>query len=277
MAEPEVTPMDELLLRAARSVPVPDPDLFAAAVTGRIRDKQPATATVRAPVRPRRIGLLAAGLTLGLVVAVGVAPVRSAIADLLGIDGVHITRVTRLPSPATTQPPVSALSTVPVDRVAALHLGQVTTLAQAAHRLGFPMRLPTVGAYQRPDAVYVGTPPAGGMAAMVYLPRPDRPAVPTEAVAGLLTEFRGHIDPAFFQKLVAVGTTVEPVRVGAANGYFLSGAPHEFFYVNPDGSVDSETLRLAADTLVWSAGGITYRFESALPRDAAVALAVSMR
>jgi len=57
----------------------------------------------------------------------------------------------------------------------------------------------------------------------------------------------------------------------------LSGAPHEFFYVNADGTVDSETIRLAADTLVWSAGGITYRFESALSRDAAVAVATSMR
>src|SRR5260370_1138218 len=83
--------------RTALAVPVPDPDLFAAAVSDRIRGTQPVTANVRAPARPRRIGVLVAGLTLGLAVAVGVAPVRSAIADLLGIDGVHITRVARLP------------------------------------------------------------------------------------------------------------------------------------------------------------------------------------
>ena len=287
MTESRATPVDDLLRQAAESVPVPDPELFAVGVAARLRAEQRRSGAAR-PMekpkmrrlsRPRRTGALIAGLALGcLVVVVGVAPVRSAVADLLGIDGVHIARVAHLPAPpATARESPSSLTTLLVDPAAALNLGRASTLVEAARIVGFQMRLPTIGAYQQPDAVYVGTPPAGGMAAMVYLPRADRPAVPTGGVVGLLTEFRGHLDAGFFQKLVGAGTTVEAVRVGAADGYWLSGAPHEFFYVNPDGTADAETIRLAANTLVWSAAGITYRFESALPRGPAVALAASMR
>jgi hypothetical protein len=228
---------------------------------------------------------VAAGLTLACaVVGTSIGPVRSAVADFLGVDGVHITRATplpvpRAPSPSRPSPAPSAAPapTAPVDPVAALHLGAVTTLKAAARRVGFDMRVPTIADYQRPDVVLVGTPPAGGMVSMVYLPRPGHPAVPGEGVAGLLSEFRGHLDAGFFQKLVSVGTSVEAVEVAGVPGYWLSGEPHQFFYVAPDGQVDTETIRLAANTLLWSAGGITYRFESALPQQSAIAIANSMR
>jgi hypothetical protein len=290
MTEPDAVPIDVLLARAARSIPVPDPGMFAAAVADRIRAapvQSDAPRRVGASRRTgwtaprRRTGALVAGLVAASVLVVtAVAPVRSAVADFLGVDGIHITRAVPIPVPparSTIPPPPPPSTTIPVDPIAALHLGQATTLVEAARRVGFPMRLPTVGAYQQPDAVYVGTPPPGGMASMVYLPKPNRPAVRPGGVAALLTEFRGHLEAGFFQKLIGGGTTVEAVRVGSVEGYWLSGAPHEFFYVNPDGSVDTETIRLATDTLVWSAGGITYRFESALPRDDAVVVATSMR
>ena len=92
-----------------------------------------------------------------------------------------------------------------------------------------------------------------------------------------MSEFRGHLDAGFFEKLVSAGTTVQTVEVAGVPGYWLSGQPHEFFYVAPDGQVDTETIRLAANTLLWSAAGITYRFESALSLQSAVAIANSMR
>jgi hypothetical protein len=213
----------------------------------------------------------------GVAAAAAVAPVRSAVADFFGVDGVHITRTAHNPALAvpSTGPPV--VTTPPVDPVVALHLGTSTTLVEAARLVGFPMRLPTVGSYQRPDVVLVGTPPVGGMASMVYLPAPGRAPVAGTGVAALLSEFRGHLDAGYFQKVAGPGTAVDPVRVGSAEGFWLSGAPHEFLYVNADGTVDTETIRLATSTLVWSAGGITYRLESALPRDSAVAMAASMR
>jgi hypothetical protein len=231
----------------------------------------------------RRASTVAAALIVVFAaVATLVAPVRSAVADLLGVDGVPITRASRLPltTAAPPTPPASTATpttTVPADPVAALHLGTPTTLATAARLVGFTMRLPTTPGYSHPDAVLVGTPPAGGMVSMVYLADRIRPVVAGTGVAGLLSEFRGHLDAGFFQKLVGAGTSVDAVQVAGAAGFWLSGAPHEFFYVRPDGTVDTETLRLAANTLLWSAGGITYRFESALSKGAAVAIAVSMR
>ena len=269
MTEPE--PLELLLFRAAQVVPTPDADRFGAAVTGRIR-AEPRRTTSR-PAHPRWV--VAALVAASIAVITAVAPVRSAVAGLLGVDGVHITRNTHPspPPPASTTAP----STAPANPLDALNLGLPTTLADAARLVGFPMRLPTTPAYRQPDAVYVGTPPAGGMASMVYLPRPDRPAPPSGDVAALLTEFRGHIEAGFFQKMIGPDATLEAVQVGSAAGYWLAGSPHEFFYVNADGSVDTETLRLATNTLLWSVGGITYRFESGLSRDAAVALATSMR
>jgi hypothetical protein len=286
MTEPDLTWADAVLVRAAHAVPVPDPDSFASGVGDRLRARPPHP--VALPGRPggivwRRASTVAAALIVVFAaVATLVAPVRSAVADLLGVDGVRITRAAPLPvttAVPSTRPTSTAAptATVPADPVAALHLGTPTTLAAAARLVGFTMRLPTTPGYSHPDAVLVGTPPAGGMVSMVYLADRIRPVVAGTGVAGLLSEFRGHLDAGFFQKLVGAGTSVDAVQVAGAAGFWLSGAPHEFFYVRPDGTVDTETLRLAANTLLWSAGGITYRFESALSKGAAVAIAVSMR
>jgi hypothetical protein len=276
-----VEPLDRFVARAAEAVRVPDPDLFAAGVTDRLR-AQPATARGSAPLRSRdwlRPGLLAAGvIAVIILVSTLVAPVRSAVAGLLGVDGVRITRArSTITVPPRVTPSSPSTSAGPVDALSALHLGEPSTLQQAARLVGFPMRVPTAAGYAHPDVVYVGTPPPGGMASMVYLPTDGRPAVAGAGVAALLSEFRGHLEAGFFQKLIGSGTTVEAVQVGAAAGYWLSGAPHEFFYVAADGTVDTETIRLAGNTLLWSVGGITYRLESGLSRDSAIAVAASMR
>jgi hypothetical protein len=213
--------------------------------------------------------------------------VRSGVADLLGIDRGRVTQAAPpIPTPTATTPPTipattptsgSPAATLPTDPVAALHLGMPTTLQQAARLVGFPMRLPTIGGYQQPDAVLVAGPPAGGMASMVYLPKAGRPAVAGGGVAALLSELRGHLDAGYFQMSAGNGTDVQAVQVGGARGFRLPSGPHQFSYVRPEGTVESETIRLATNTLLWSAGGITYRFESARSRDAAIAIAVSMR
>jgi hypothetical protein len=285
MAEAENARVEALLTRVAEAVAVPEADRFASVVVARAGAARGLPAPPgRARGRRHRVLAVAAAIVGACaLVATALAPARSALADFLGVDGVHITRASppAVPTTAARPPPVPSsgapTTTVALDPVAALHLGTPTTLQAAARLVGFDMRVPTVGGYQQPDVVLVGTPPAGGMVSMVYLPRPGRPAVPGEGVAGLLSEFRGRLDPGFFQKLVGAGTTVEPVAVAGVPGYWLSGAPHEFFYVAPNGEVDTETIRLAANTLLWSAGGITYRFENALSLQEAVVIAGSMK
>jgi hypothetical protein len=93
----------------------------------------------------------------------------------------------------------------------------------------------------------------------------------------LLSEFRGNLDPGFVKKLISPDTHIEFVTVGGAEAAWISGPAHEFGYTRPDGEYATETVRLAANTLLWVRGGITYRLESALTRDAAIALALSLR
>ena len=69
------------------------------------------------------------------------------------------------------------------------------------------------------------------------------------------------------------GTTIEPVTVDGAAGYWLGNGVHEFFYLDTQGNPQPDTARLAANTLLWERDGVTYRLESALDRDAALALA----
>jgi hypothetical protein len=67
------------------------------------------------------------------------------------------------------------------------------------------------------------------------------------------------------------------VTVNGGRGFWLEGAPHQFFYRDPDGSVRPDTLRLAGNTLLWEQGGVTLRLEADLTRDQALRLASTFR
>ncbi|HXT37274.1 MAG TPA: hypothetical protein VN837_17000, partial [Chloroflexota bacterium] len=79
------------------------------------------------------------------------------------------------------------------------------------------------------------------------------------------------------KKLAFMGTTIENVSVTGANGVWLSGAPHFFGYAMPDGSVVTEPLRLAGNTLLWQRGAVTYRLEGSVGKDIALRIAASIR
>jgi hypothetical protein len=88
----------------------------------------------------------------------------------------------------------------------------------------------------------------------------------------LLSQFRGALNEGFFAKAIDADTTLERVRVDGRPGFWLSGDPHIFFWDGPDGFVDDQR-RFVGDVLLWSDGPITYRLETALGRDRAIALA----
>jgi hypothetical protein len=285
MTDPDQTSVDLLLAAAARTIPIPDPDSFAGAVAARLRSQPSNDLPSRQVPGGRRwrppVTVAVALVAACAVVAAFVPTVRSTLADLVGGDGapraVPVLVPASAPSrPRPTNPPPSGspTTTTPPDPVAALQLGTRSTLLQAARVVGFPMRLPTAGGYQQPDEVFVGSPPTAGTASMVYLPKTGRPAAPG-GLAALLSEFRGHLDPGAIERLAGNGVGVQAVRVSGARGFWLSGAPPIFPYVKPDGTVGTQTIRLATNTLVWSFGGIAYLFESAQSRDAAIA--ISMR
>jgi hypothetical protein len=215
--------------------------------------------------------------------------VRNAVAERLGLRGVTIEHVpemptptaaptavaTPLPAPAAAVPSASPLPTAtPAPPGAALGLGQRTSLVEARTQAGFPLLVPS--ALGPPDAVYVLNP---NQVSLVYGARPGLPAAPQAAnVGALFTVYRATIDQQLlFGKGVPPGARVEEVRVGESRAFFISGAPHVFFVRDARGQVVDDRSRLAGNTLLWEQNGLTVRLESALDRDAAMALASTLR
>ena len=93
----------------------------------------------------------------------------------------------------------------------------------------------------------------------------------------VLTELRGDVDAGYFEKILSPGTTIQPATVDGVVGYWISGRPHELVFVNPSGEPVFDSRRIVGDTLIWAKDGITYRLETALDRDEAVALANALR
>ena len=125
-----------------------------------------------------------------------------------------------------------------------------------------------------PDAGWVD-PALNDQVALVWAASDRLPTTTEPGVGLILTQFLGTIDDGMFTKILGPGTTVEPVQVGALHGYWITGQPHQFFYEGPNGFVDA-SRRTVGDVLLWADGPITYRLETSLGRDAAIALAESM-
>jgi hypothetical protein len=228
---------------------------------------RPRLAASAARPRNRRPALLIAAAVGILALVLGVPPVRTAIAHWLGIQGVVIS-----PSPVPSLGPhPSPNQTHSAQGVGAnLHLGQISTIATSSQTVGFHVLVP-----QRlgpPDAVYIRT-DLGPVVTLVYEPRAGLPASGQTGVGLLITEFRGATDPMLMQKFVTPETTVTPLEVNGAPGFWLGGAPHQLGYLLPDGSVAPDTLRLAGPTLVFERGAVTVRIEGNLTETAALAIA----
>ena len=201
----------------------------------------------------RRVTVFAAvAATIALLVLV-IPPARHAVADLFGIGGERITRTSSLPSNLGTR----------------FDLGRSIDVDDARRDAPAPIATPNrIGA---PEAAFTGR-PAGGTS-FVWEPSVQLPPVFDSDIGLLLTEFPGTLDRHLVEKVVPPGTTIEPVTVDGAAGYWLGDGVHEFFYLDAKGNPQPDTARLAANTLLWERDGVTYRLESALDRDAALVLA----
>jgi hypothetical protein len=256
----------------------PTPDL-AAAVTARLGEAPAAAPAAPSPVaRARRwlggLGgwrrLAAAGLAVLLLAAavLVVSPgTREAVARRLGLRGIGV---------ELGGPPPPTVTTTPGGRLD-LGVGERVTLEEARRRVDFPVLVPTAAGFQRPDAVFVDEAvPTGGRVDLVYRARPGLPASSFTDAGLLITEFRGQPTPEFLKKVTGLGV-VEEVTVGGEPGYWFSGEPHFFTYLDANGNFRDEQTRLAGNTLIWQRGDLTLRLEGELPRDEAIRIAESMR
>ena len=247
-------------------------------VASRVR----ARLVARGPGRPIagqgwRPASLPRALALALLALLALAAVAGAVG--LGLPGLRlILGGPATATPTTTgSPSATAASGSPgADRSpgANLGLGRATTLEAARSDSGVPIRLPSDPAIGPPDAVYVDR-TRSDQVALVWAVRPALPVTNTPGVGLIVMAFDGTHDSGYFTKVIDSGTVVEPVVVDGHRGYWLEGDPHMFFYQGRTGFVD-DPRRWVGDALIWSDGSATYRIESALGRDATLALAGSL-
>jgi hypothetical protein len=201
----------------------------------------------------------------GLVLAIAALVLLAAAVAAVGIVLPGL-RIVFVPPGATVGPSAPAASPSPPGW--SLGLGAAIDLEEAPAIVGFEPLLPTsVG---EPDGVHV----ASERLTLVWLASDDLPSTDAAGIGLLLTELRGRVDPGYYEKQLHEGrTTVEPVEVAGSGGYWLSGEPHGLVYRRADGSFVEESRRIVGDVLIWQQDDLTLRLESALGRDATIALA----
>jgi hypothetical protein len=240
---------------------------------------------IRPPSGARRwfgLGLrpMRRGRVLGLAALLVLAAIAGAIG--LGLPGLRIIFgdipsqspvASASPSGSGSGSSAPSASASPGPLGSNLGLGVVLPLADAEARAGFDLILPPDPAIGAPDIAWV----TGRRVNLVWASGPGLPATDATGIGLLISEFQGHVDPGLYQKFIDSGTKMTRVTVNGAQGYWISGAPHFFFYIDPEGNSVDDTHRQVGDTLIWSTGEETYRLESALDMDAAIKFAESLR
>jgi hypothetical protein len=241
----------------------------------------PATPTLAARVRARiatpvptrrpwflnRLALAAAAVLVVLAALITYTPSREAIANFINLHTIF-TRVNQLPTP-------SPLPSGPIGK--RLGLGDPTTLAQAQSKVSWHIVAPA--SLDRPDEVYLQLPPEGppqGEVTLVYKSRPGLKPSGETGAAVLITEANGAVDTQMFGKMLGEGTTLEEVTVNGHHGYWISGQPHIFFFIDASGQFRMETMRLATNTLIIDDNGTVVRIEGDLTKAQALGIAASL-
>ncbi len=229
----------------------------------------PRTPDLRAAVRRRIEGRSRPWLAVVLVAAAVAAAIatEAAIAGYLELKGATIQHAPRLPSPSASVSPLP-----PGDAGTRLKLGSAyQSVREARQAAGFDVLEPE--ALGRPDGVHYT--PAPGVVTLVYGPRPGLPATADPEVGALVMEARASVDQMSFGKLAGPGTRVEPLTVNGGQGFWISGAPHGFFFYR-SGAGQPDEFRLAGDVLIWNQGALVIRIESSLPKDRVLEIARTM-
>ena len=177
---------------------------------------------------------------------------RTAILEFLHIRGASVERVPTLPSV-----PAAGLG---------LDLGEPVSLAEAREAVSFQIAEPELPGLGRPDSIYVDQATPGGQVFFLWGTE-TRPQL-------LLSEFRGDVRRELISKQAGPGTTIEPVNVqGGAPGFWVAGAKHVIYYLDPAGEIREETIRLSRNALLWERNDLTLRIEGGFGKKVALEIA----
>jgi len=253
--------LQERLLTLGLEIEYPRTPNFAASLEARLAE--PAR---RERFDTRRLAIAAAVFIVAVGALLAIPTTRNAIAGFFGIKGVIIQRVPSFQSP---RPPSGA--TVG-ER---LGLGRQVTLPEAQATVPYGISYPQ--ALGTPDAVFLIEPPGQHAVTLVWWPRSGLPEAGHTGVGALVIEVPGKVQSDFFLKMLGPDAALEAVQVNSNPGYWISGKPHGFFFLDPNGTPQEDTFRLAGNTLIWNQGSVTVRIESALDKDQTLGLAATMQ
>lgn len=200
-------------------------------------------ATLDQPVARRRPSprwALAAAIVLVLSAVMLLSPrARQAVADLFEIAGIRFG--------VTSEEPTSG---------SVLDLGEAVDLADLGDLAGFVPRRPS--ALGDPDEAFFDD---SGIVWMVWKGADSLPAADDSGVSWLLGQF---VDDGRIVGLKTLGPGVEAidVSVGGRLGFWITGNPHAFTYIDSGNELKEDSTRLAANVLLWSEAGINYRLET---------------
>jgi len=222
-----------------------------------------------------------ATLVLLAVATLAFTPLGAQAAEALGLRGIRIfqTAETPPPLPPRPSPSPSASASAPPGGVLSDAV-KVASVDAASRQVGFTVIVP--GALGPPDEVYTRVTSQDAQAFLVYKPRPASsplPAIPESPQTGigvLVTEARGSFEFGLLGKLLGPGSRAEQLTVNGVTGIWIEGAPHQFFYRQPNGQFVQDTLRLAGNVLIWNSGDVLIRLEAQIPKEVALRIASTM-
>lgn len=234
----------------------PTPD-----IVGRMREQKPPR-----PSRPlvRRLALA----TLAIVLIVGgllaVPQARAALVEILRVGAVTIHLVEPTDTLTPTGSPAATL-TPPVPLASVADLAGETTLSDAQSRVRFPIRLPTYPAdLGLPDRVFLQN--LGGRAViLVWL----QPGTQTQAQLSLHVLGPGVEATKGPPDSIAFTMVHDQPAVWATGPYYL-------LYGDGSAYMSNQRRLVSGHVLIWEEGGLTYRLETDLSMEEAVAIAESL-
>jgi hypothetical protein len=201
---------------------------------------------------PRRRALAVAFAILAVAVGavMAVPPARTAVLEWLGLKGVTVVRVEKLPeAPLTSEG----------------GLGEPVTLAEARRRAPWLVE-PHDEGVGTPDEIYMSSEVPGGQVTFIW--------GTTQNARLLMTQSPGT---AFAEKMLQPESKTERTDVDGAPGIWFFGEEHFFVFRDRNGDLQEGTGRLVGNTLLWQLGDLTVRLEGDLSKEQALEIARSVR
>jgi hypothetical protein len=253
----EDTSLDARLRDAAAAAAWPSTPDLRSAVVARIAREGLRPGHVRAlPPARRPVLRLARAVAFAAVALLVVAGVAAALGFRL--PGLDLWFVDRVPLAGTG---LDVGSAIPLEEALAVERPRVLVPSALAP----------------PDGAYLLGGDNGTIVTLAYRATDGQATLAGTDLALTVMAVRGDASEPLIGKALGPGTSLEPVLVAGSRGWWIAGAPHEILFLRPDGTVGVQPAAVAGDTLVFSREGTLYRLESALGRDATIAIAESMR